>query len=56
MLMSPVLIPKRAHQIVEYAYHQMAHFFNCQNDHHLGDAINLIMFHPARYSFKSYEW
>ena len=21
-------------------HHQTAHFFNCQNDHHLGDAIN----------------
>ena len=26
ILMSPVLIRKRAHQIVEHAYHQTAHF------------------------------
>ena len=25
ILMSPILIRKRAHQIVEYAYHQTAH-------------------------------
>ena len=40
ILMSPILIRKRAHQIVEHAYHQTAHFFMSQNDHHLGDAIN----------------
>ena len=40
ILMSPILIRNRAHQIVEHAYHQTAHFFMSQNDHHLGDAIN----------------
>ena len=39
-LMSPILIQKRAHQIVEHAYYHTAHFFLSQNDHHLGDAIN----------------
>ena len=34
------LIQKRAHQVVEQAYHQTAHFFMSQNDYHLGDAIN----------------
>ena len=38
--MSRILKQKRAHQIVEYGYHQTAHFFMSQNDHHLGDAIN----------------
>ena len=38
--MSPISIRKRAHQIVEHAYYQTAHFFMSQNDHHLGDAIN----------------
>ena len=37
ILMSPILIRKRACQIVENAYHQTAHFFMSQNDHHLGD-------------------
>ena len=40
ILMSPILIRKRAHQIVEHAYHQTAYFFMGQNDHQLGDAIN----------------
>ena len=40
ILISPILIQKRAHQIVEHAYHQTAHFFTSQNDHHLGYAIN----------------
>ena len=40
ILMSPILLPKRAHQIVEHAYHHTAHFFMSQNDHHLGYAIN----------------
>ena len=40
ILMSPVLIRKRAYEIVEHAYHQAAHFFMSQNDHHLGEAIN----------------
>ena len=38
--MSPILIRKRVHQIVEHVYHQTAHFFVSQNDHHLGDAIS----------------
>ena len=40
ILMSQIFIRKRAHQIVEHAYHQTAHFFMSQNNHHLGDAIN----------------
>ena len=40
ILLSAILIQKRAHQIVEHAYHQTTHFFMSQNDHHLGDAIN----------------
>ena len=57
-LMLPVLIQKRAHQIVEHAYHQTAHFFMSQNDHHLGDAINFsyIFSPPTLYSFGNYEW
>ena len=31
---------KRAHQIVNHAYHQTAHFFMRQNDHHLAYSIN----------------
>ena len=27
ILVSPILIRKRAHQIVQHAYHQTAHFF-----------------------------
>ena len=38
--MSPILIQKRAHQIVEHAYHHTARFFMGQNHHHLGYAIN----------------
>ena len=34
ILMSQILIRKRAHQIVEHAYHQTAYFFVSQNDHH----------------------
>ena len=45
ILMSPILIRKRAHQIVEHAYHQTAHFLMSQNDHHLGESSILIMFH-----------
>ena len=59
ILLSPILIRKRAHQIVGYAYHQTAHFFISQNDHHLGDAINFVyvssLTHPP-YTFKNYEW
>ena len=44
ILMSPILIRKRAHQVVEHADHQTAHFFMNQNDHHLGDAINFDYF------------
>ena len=40
ILMSPILIQKRAHQIVEHANHQTAYFFTSQNDHRLGYAIN----------------
>ena len=46
---------KRAHQIVEHAYHQTAHFFMSQNDHHLGGAINFNYVSPPSYSFKNYE-
>ena len=38
--MSVILMRKRAHEIVEHAYHQTAHFFMSQNDHHLGETIN----------------
>ena len=38
--MSPILIQKRAHQIVKHAYHHTAHFFMGQKDYHLGYAIN----------------
>ena len=38
--MSPILIQKRAHQIVEHAYHQTALFSMNQNDHHSCYAIN----------------
>ena len=37
ILMSPILIRKRAHQIVE---HQTANFFMSQNNHPLVDPIN----------------
>ena len=40
ILMSPLLIRKRTHQIVEHAYLQTAHFYMFQNDHHLGGSIN----------------
>ena len=40
ILMSPIVTRKRGHQIVKHAYHQTAHFFISQNDHHLGYAIN----------------
>ena len=57
ILMPPILIQKRAHQIVEHAYHQTAHFVVSQNDHHLGDAINFdYVSSSPPYSFKNYEW
>ena len=58
MLMSPILIRKRAQQIVEHAYHQTAHFFMSQNDHHLGDAISFdyIPPLPPPYTFENYKW
>ena len=40
ILMSSILMQKRAHQIVEHAYHQTADFLMSQNGHYLGDAIN----------------
>ena len=43
ILMSQILIRKKAHQIVEHAYHQTAHFFMSPNDHHLGDTINFLL-------------
>ena len=46
ILMSPILIQKRAHQIVEHAYHQTAYFFMSQNDHHSGDTINFNYVSP----------
>ena len=45
-LMSQIKIPKEAHQIVKYAYHKIAHFFNRQNDQHLGAAIIFDCFTP----------
>ena len=47
ILMSQMLIRKRAHQIVEHAYYQTAHFFPSQNDYNLGDAINFDCVSPA---------
>ena len=44
-LMAQIKIQKRAHQIVKGATRYIPHFFNCQNDHHLGDTINLTMLH-----------
>ena len=46
ILMSPILIRRRAHQIVEHAYDETAHFFMTQNDHHLGDAISFDYVSP----------
>ena len=46
ILMSPILIRKRAHQIVEHAYHQTAYFFISQSDHHLGYVINFHYVSP----------
>ena len=40
-LMSPILIRKRAHQIVEHAYRQTAHFIICPNG-----PINFDYFSP----------
>ena len=40
ILLSTILIQKRAHQIVEHIYHQTAHFFMSQNDDDLGDPVN----------------
>ena len=33
ILISPILIRKRAHQIVKHAYHQTAYFFMSGNNH-----------------------
>ena len=47
---------KVAHQIVEHAYHQTAHFFMGQNDQHLSDAINFdYVSPPPTYFFKDYK-
>ena len=46
IFMSQILMQKRAHQIVEHAYHQTAHFFMSQNNHYLGDAINYDYISP----------
>ena len=46
ILMSSILIPKRAHQIVEHACHQTAHFFVSQKDLHSGYAINFDYVSP----------
>ena len=40
ILMLLILIQKRAHQIIEHAYHLTDHFFMSPNDYHLGYAIN----------------
>ena len=57
ILMSPILIRKRAHKIIEHAYHQTAHFFMSQNDHYLGDAINFDYVSPSPfYTFKNDKW
>ena len=44
---------KRAHQIIEHAYHQTAHFFESKQPP-LGGAINFIYVSPPSYSFKTY--
>ena len=50
ILISPISIGKRAHQIAQHAYHQTAHFFMSQNDHHSGDAINFdYVSHPLHF-------
>ena len=54
ILMFPVLIRKRAHQIVEHAYHQTAHFFMTQNDHHWATPSILTVLSPP-YSIKNYK-
>ena len=55
ILMSPILIRKRAHRIVKHVYHQTAHFFMSQNDHYLGDAINFDhVSSPPHDTFKNY--
>ena len=58
ILMSQILIRKRGHQIVEHAYHQTAHFFMSQNDHHLGDSINFdyVSSLAPLLTLKTYEW
>ena len=53
--MSPILIRKLAHQIVEHGNHQTGHFFMSQNNHHLSDAINFD-YVSLSYTLKSYEW
>ena len=55
ILMLQILIPKRAHQVVKLSYHSLAHFFNCQNDHHFGDVMNFDYVLPLL-SFKNYKW
>ena len=46
IIVSQILIQKRAHQIVEHVFHHIAHVFNYQNDHHLGDAIHFDYVSP----------
>ena len=46
ILMSPILLQKQAHHIVEHAYDQTADFFMSQNDHHLCNAINFDYVSP----------
>ena len=56
ILMSQILIQKRA---TNKPTTKIAHFFNCRNDHHLGDAINFDYVSPSPrppYTFKNYEW
>ena len=57
--MSPILIRKRAHQIIEHAYHQTAHFFMSQNDHIRAKPSVLTMLQLTLitpYTFINYEW
>ena len=58
ILMLPILMPKRAYQIGEHAYHHTAHFLMGQNDHNLGFAIyfDYVSSPPPPYSFKNHEW
>ena len=50
-LISQIEISKGAHQIVINAYSQIAHFFNCQKDQHLGADIMFYYVSPFHLHF-----